>query len=52
MGKKVRTLLRLSSRQQLHDNDIPVQRAEAEEYIAKHTDWEFDKEYIEKAVSA
>ncbi len=52
MGKKVRTLLRVSSRQQLHDNDIPVQRAEAEEYIAKHTDWEFDKEYIEKAVSA
>ena len=52
MGKKVRTLLRVSSKQQLHDDDIPVQRAEAEQYIAKRSDWEFDKEYIEKAVTA
>lgn len=52
MSKKVRTLLRVSSRQQLHDNDIPVQRAEAEQYIKKHSDWVFDREYIEKAVSA
>lgn len=50
--KRVRTLLRVSSKQQLHDDDIPVQRAEAEAYIAKHCDWVFDKEYIEKAVSA
>lgn len=52
MSKKVRTLLRVSSKQQLHDDDIPIQRAEAEQYIAKHSDWVFDKEYIEKAVSA
>lgn len=52
MDKKVRTLLRVSSKQQLHDDDIPVQRAEAEQYIAKRPDWVFDKEYIEKAVSA
>lgn len=52
MSKKVRTLLRVSSKQQLHDDDIPVQRAEAEQYIAKRPDWVFDKEYIEKAVSA
>ena len=52
MSKKVRTLLRVSSKQQLHDDDIPVQRAEAEQYIAKRSDWIFDKEYIEKAVSA
>ncbi len=52
MAKKVRTLLRVSSKQQLHDDDIPVQRAEAESYIAKQPDWVFDKEYIEKAVSA
>lgn len=52
MAKKVRTLLRVSSKQQLHDDDIPVQRAEAEQYIAKQPDWVFDKEYIEKAVSA
>lgn len=52
MPKKVRTLLRVSSKQQLHDDDIPVQRAEAKQYIAKRSDWEFDREYIEKAVSA
>jgi len=52
MAKRVRTLLRVSSRQQLHDDDIPMQRAEAEQYIAKRQDWVFDKEYMEKAVSA
>lgn len=50
--KRVRSLLRVSSRQQLHDDDIPVQRAEIANYIAKRSDWEFDTEYIEKAVSA
>lgn len=35
MCKRVRTLLRVSSRQQLHDDDIPIQRAEAGQYIAK-----------------
>ena len=50
--KRVRTLLRVSSRQQLHDDDIPIQRAETEQFIAKRPDWEFDREYIEKAVSA
>ena len=52
MVKRVRTLLRVSSKQQLHDDDIPVQRAEAKQYIAKQPEWEFDKEYLEKAVSA
>lgn len=52
MSKKARTLLRVSSKQQLHDDDIPIQRAEAEQYIANRPDWIFDKEYIEKAVSA
>lgn len=52
MSKRVRTLLRVSSRQQLHDDDIPIQRAEAERYIAGKNDWIFDKEYMEKAVSA
>ncbi len=52
MSKRVRTLLRVSSRQQLHDDDIPVQRAETLQYIEKQADWVFDKEYIEKAVSA
>lgn len=52
MVKRVRTLLRVSSKQQLHDDDIPMQRAEAEQYISKQPEWEFDKEYVEKAVSA
>lgn len=52
MSKKVRTLLRVSSRQQLHDDDIPIQRAETRQYIEKHTDWVFDKEYLEKGISA
>lgn len=52
MSKRVRTLLRVSSRQQLHDDDIPIQRAEAEQFISKHADWEFDKEYLEKGISA
>lgn len=50
--KRVRTLLRVSSKQQLHDDDIPLQRAETKDYIKTHEDWVFDKEYIEKAVSA
>lgn len=45
-------MLRVSSRQQLHDDDIPIQRAEAEQFISKHADWEFDKEYLEKGISA
>ncbi len=52
MNKRVRTLLRVSSKQQLHDDDIPVQRAEAEDYIAGRPEWTFDGEYIEKAISA
>lgn len=52
MSKKVRTLLRVSSRQQLHDDDIPIQRAEAKQYIARQQDWVFDKEYLEKGISA
>lgn len=52
MGKRVRTLLRVSSRQQLHDDDIPIQRAEAEQFIRKHSDWVFDREYLEKGISA
>lgn len=50
--KRVRSLLRVSSKQQLHDDDIPIQRAEIANYISKQPDWVFDKEYIEKAISA
>lgn len=51
MSKRVNTLLRVSSRQQLHGDDIPVQRSECLNYIATHSDWQFQREYIEKAVS-
>lgn len=51
-NKRVRTLLRVSSKQQLHDDDIPIQRAEIADFIARQPGWEFDREYIEKAVSA
>ena len=43
-SKKVRTLLRVSSKQQLHEDDIPLQREETKNYIAKHQDWIFLKE--------
>lgn len=51
MTKKVRTLLRVSSKQQLHDDDIPIQRGELQEYIDKQDGWVLDKEYMERAVS-
>ena len=50
--KRVRTLLRVSSKMQLKDDDIPIQRAEAASFIKTKTDWVFDDEYIEGAVSA
>ena len=49
--KRVNCLLRVSSKQQLHGDDIPVQREECRAYIEKHSDWQFQKEYLEKAVS-
>jgi len=52
MPKRVRTLLRVSSKMQLKDNDIPIQRAEVDSFIKTKPDWVFDDEYIERAVSA
>lgn len=49
--KRVNCLLRVSSRQQLRGDDIPVQRSECRNYIDSHEDWYFQKEYVEKAVS-
>lgn len=49
--KRVNILLRVSSQQQLHDDDIPVQRSECMNFISTHNDWAFQKEYVEKAVS-
>lgn len=49
--KKVNCLLRVSSKQQLHGDDIPVQRTECMEYVNRNPEWKFQKEYVEKAVS-
>ncbi len=49
--KKVNCLYRVSSKQQLHEDDIPVQRAECKLLIEKMEDWEFNREYLEPAVS-
>lgn len=48
---RVNCLYRVSSKQQLHEDDIPVQRAECMEFISRQKGWEFQKEYLEKAVS-
>lgn len=49
----VRILLRVSSNQQLEaDGDLSVQRRLVMEYIARHSEWEFDKkEYFEGSQS-
>lgn len=49
--KRVNCLYRVSSRQQLHEDDIPMQRAECRAFIDKINDWCFNKEYLEPAVS-
>lgn len=49
--KQVNVLLRVSSKQQLHADDIPIQRAECQRFISQHSDWEFQHEYLEKAIS-
>lgn len=51
--KRVNILLRVSSKQQLRGDDIPIQRSECMNFIdTQHaTDWQFQKEYIEKGVS-
>ena len=49
--KRVRCLYRVSSRQQLHDDDIPMQRAECKKFIRRFQDWHLEHEYVEKAIS-
>lgn len=48
---RARTLLRVSTAYQLKEEDIPVQRAMCNDFIARHSDWVYDGEYIEKAIS-
>lgn len=52
--KRVRTLLRVSSHQQLEaDGDLKLQRQIVSDYVDQHEDWESDgKEYFEGGISA
>lgn len=52
MGKKrVVCLYRVSTKQQMIEDDIPAQRNACLDHIAKHSDWEYIDEYLEKGVS-
>lgn len=52
--KRVLCLYRVSSKRQLHGDDIPLQRTECLDYIdsKKEEGWEYTGELIEKGVSA
>lgn len=50
--KRVGCLYRVSTKKQVNvEDDIPMQRNACMEYIAKKTEWELAKEYIEPGVS-
>lgn len=52
--KRVLCLYRVSSKRQLHNDDIPLQRTECLDYIInkKEEGWEYQGELIEKGISA
>lgn len=49
--KRVGCLYRVSTKKQVYENDIPVQRNACEDFIKSKSDWVFEKEYIELGVS-
>lgn len=49
--KKVGCLYRVSTRKQVYNNDIPVQREACLKFIKQNNEWVFKKEYIELGVS-
>lgn len=49
--QRVACLYRVSTKQQMIEDDIPAQRNACLDFIAKHPDWEFVGEYSEKGVS-
>lgn len=53
MKKRVRTLYRVSSKKQLEEDDIPMQRSACKEFLKTRNDWWYDEEnsYLEKGVS-
>ena len=51
MIKRVACLYRVSTKNQLIDDDIPMQIKACAKFIAKQKTWKLEKEYIEKGVS-
>lgn len=49
--KRVGCLYRVSSKKQVYNNDIPVQREACLKFIKQKDEWIFKKEYIELGVS-
>lgn len=49
--KRVGCLYRVSSKRQVYENDIPVQRKACEDFIETKSNWMLEKEYIELGVS-
>lgn len=49
--KRVMCLYRVSTKQQVTEDDIPMQRNACLEFISKQNNWEFVGEYVEKGVS-
>ena len=49
--KRVGCLYRVSSKPQVYNNDIPVQREACLKFIKQNDEWVFKKEYIELGVS-
>lgn len=51
--KKVLCLYRVSTKMQVNKetDDIPMQKAECEKFIAKHSDWQLHDEIAEKGIS-
>ena len=51
MAKRVYCLYRVSTKQQVEKDDIPMQRQRCHEFVADKDDWEIVKEFSEKGVS-
>ena len=49
--KRVGCLYSVSTKKQVYENDIPVQRNACENFIKDKSDWVLEKEYIELGVS-
>ncbi len=51
MAKRVYCLYRVSTKQQVEKDDIPMQKQRCHEFVADKDDWEIVKEFSEKGVS-